>query len=58
MEKLFAIYNQSSMSKVFSRDNALNQVKINNNIMTHKQIEMKNGRIYMRMKKRDLLQCS
>ena len=58
MEKIFEVYNQSSYNKVFSEDNSLNLVKINNNIVTHKQVEMRDGRIYMRMKKRDLLSCS
>ncbi len=58
MEKLFELYNKSSYNKVFSDDNSLNLVKINNNIVTHKQIEKRDGRIFMRMKKRDLLSCS
>ncbi len=58
MEKIFEMYNQSAYNKLFSEENSLNIVKINNNIVTHKQVEMRDGRIYMRMKKRDLLSCS
>ena len=58
MEKLFEIYNKSSYNKIFSEDNSLNLIRVNNNIVTHKQVEMKDGRVYMRMKKRDLLSCS
>ena len=58
MEKLFEIYNKGAYNKVFRDDNSVDMVTVKNNLVTHKQIEMKNGRVYMRMKKRDLLSCS
>ncbi|MFP4117624.1 MAG: hypothetical protein ACLFTR_01745 [Candidatus Woesearchaeota archaeon] len=58
MEKLFEIYGDSSYNKVFSEDGSLNHVRINKNVVTHKQVERRSGKIYMRMKKRDLLTCS
>ncbi|MFW6230806.1 MAG: hypothetical protein ACOC32_02160 [Nanoarchaeota archaeon] len=58
MEKLFEIYGKQSYDKVISDNGAVNHIRVNNNIMTHKQVEIRDGRVYMRMKKRDLLTCS
>ncbi len=58
MEKLFEIYGDTSYNKVFSDETSLNHVRIDRNFVTHKQVERKSGKIYMRMKKRDLLTCS
>ncbi len=58
MEKLFEIYGDSGYSKVFSDECSLNHIKVDKNIVTHKQVERRSGKIYMRMKKRDLLTCS
>ena len=58
MEKLFEVFDDSSYNKIFSEDGSLNHIRIDKNIVTHKQVEMRSGKIYMRMKKRDLLTCS
>lgn len=58
MEKLFEIYNKNSYNKIYSEGDAINMVTVKNNFVLHKQIEQKNGRIFMRMKKRDLMACS
>ncbi len=60
MEKLFEVYGNTSYDKVYSdtENDSLNLIKVNKNIVTHKQVQRKQGRLYMRMKKRDLLTCS
>jgi hypothetical protein len=58
MEKIFEIYNKEAYNKIYSTENALNLVRVRNNFLVHSQIERKDGRLYMRAKKRDLLTCS